>query len=252
MKKYFWTFLFILLIAIALSASQNNPKAVLSKIESNKLSISSRELEYKVYLLGVLPLGKAVFRDIGPGKKENKNLYHLNAMAEGTGVIAKIYPFSVKIDSYLDISTFLPAIFKQALTIKEKTVEKEVSYDQQNNIMRIHDERRSILPGTYEPLSAVYHLRKLNTNDLASFDLNINTNQKNYALKGNTQKDSVQLKGGPLGILNLSAKIFRRDKNPYHQSRINMILLDNLEKTPIYIKVFASGMLITVRLTDIR
>lgn len=252
MKKYLWAVLCIVLIAIVASASQNDPKAILSKIDSNKLSISSKELEYKVYLLGVVPVGKAVLKDSGVEKIENKNLYHLSAMAEGTGVISKVYPFSLKLDAYLEPVTLLPVTFKQALITKEKTVNKEASYDQKNNIMQVMNEGRSILPHTYEPLSAVHHLRKLDINKLSSFDLNINTNQKNYALEGNVQKNSIQFKSGSLRILRLSAKIFRRDKNPYHQSKIDMILLDNLEKTPLYIKVFASGMLITVRLTDIR
>jgi len=50
----------------------------------------------------------------------------------------------------------------------------------------------------------------------------------------------------------LKGDISRRDKNPYHQTKISMVLVKDKENTPILINVFASGMLINVKLTSIK
>jgi hypothetical protein len=52
-----------------------------------------------------------------------------------------------------------------------------------------------------------------------------------------------------VGIWVVQADIRRRDKNnPYHRSSMTIYLLDDANKTPILIKVSASGFYITARL----
>ncbi|MCM8770304.1 MAG: hypothetical protein NC936_00335 [Candidatus Omnitrophica bacterium] len=50
--------------------------------------------------------------------------------------------------------------------------------------MTIGGEERIILSETYEPLSAIRYIRNQDFEKLKDFDLNINTNQKNYGMKG--------------------------------------------------------------------
>ena len=84
----------LVLAAIAIiSASRNNPGAILSRIGADNLRGDSKELVYKVYLFGAVPAGEAVIADKGLDKFEGKNVYRLSASAKGSNLISKIYPF---------------------------------------------------------------------------------------------------------------------------------------------------------------
>lgn len=248
MKKVLIVITVSLVLALSVSAYQNNPRTILASLDAVKLENQSKQLVCKVYFLGLFPVGRAVLKDEGLMKLEGKDFYHLSAQAGPEDLINKIYPFAAGIDSYLDPKTFLPVFFRQDIQTKDKEIRKEVSYNQINNVMEINGERRTIFPETYEPLSVLHKLRRMDLANISSFDLNINTNQKNYAFTGEISKENIQIKGGSLGIYKLKGRIFRRDKNPYHQSKIEIVLLDNGPKTPVFIRVFSSGALITVRL----
>ena len=248
MKKVLIVIIVSLLLAVFISANQDNPRTILARLDTAKLENQAKQLVCRVYFLGLFPVGRAVLRDEGLVRFEGSNFYHLSAQAGVESLISKMYPFSANIDSYLDPKTFLPIVFRQDIQAKDKELKKEVRYNQINNVMEIGGEKRTIFPETYEPLSALYKLRRMDLDKMPNFDLNINTNQKNYAFTGDITKENIQTKSGSVGIYRLKGQIFRRDKNPYHQSKIEIVLLDNGPKTPIFIKIFASGVLITVRL----
>lgn len=248
MKKVFIAVIVLLAAAVGISIYQNNPQTIAANLDTAKLESSTKHLVCKVYFLGFFPVGKAVLGDEGLTKLEGKDFYHLSAQASVESLILKIYPFSASIDSYLDSETFLPIVFKQDIKTKDKELKKEARYNQVNNVMEISGEKRTIYPETYEPLSVLHKLRRMDLDEISNFDLNINTNQKNYAFTGDITKDTIRTKSGSVGIYRLKGQIFRRDKNPYHQSKIEIVLLANGPKTPIFIKVFASGALLTVRL----
>lgn len=250
MKKVIISILVILTAAIFISAWQNNPKTIINKIDIARLESQSKQLMFKVYFLGIFPLGKAVLEDNGLVRFEGKDLYLLSAQANAGGFISKLYPFSASLESYLEAKTFLPVIFRQKLRTKDKETAKEARYDQANNVMEIAGQKRNIMPKTREPLSALYELRRLDLDTVSNFELNINTNQKNYAFTGSIASKDIQTKNGPANIYRLKGRIFRRDKNPYHQSQVEFVLLGNEQRTPVFIKVFASGVLITARLVE--
>jgi len=247
-KKVLIVIIVSLLLAVFISANQNNPRTILARLDTAKLENQAKQLVCRVYFLGLFPVGRAVLKDEGLIKFEGGDSYYLSAQASVESLIHKIYPFSANIDSYLDPKTFLPVFFRQDIQTKDKVLKKEVRYSQIDNVMEINGERRTIFPETYEPLSVLHKLRWMDLANTSSFDLNINTNQKNYAFTGDITKENIKTKNGSAGIYRLKGKIFRRDKNPYHQSKIEIVVLDNGSKTPIFIKVFASGALITVRL----
>lgn len=234
------------------SSYQNNPAAILSRLKAYGHKAQNKQLCYRIYLFGIFPVGKATLTDEGRVGFRGLNLYHLNAKADSAGLVSKIYPFSANMDSYLEPKSLFPLIFLQAIKTKDKEIIKEVTYDQSNHIMQIKDERRSVMPETYEPLSALLKLQCLNLEKTTTFDLNINTNQKNYAFSGMVSKGMAKLGDKKVKLYKLNAKIFRRDKNPYHQSKVDFIFLDDGQKTPIFIKVFASGGLITARLVEVK
>lgn len=241
-KKIIIAIMVLLIGLISVGIHQNSPEVILSKIDIAKFKEGPRKLNYQVYLLGVFPVGRAVF--------SRDSAISLSARAKSEGLISKIYPFEAVISSIIDSKTGLPSALSQSLKTKDKEIIKEVKYDQANNTMQRGEVLRSILPETYGPLSLLAMLRGLDMRAVNEFDFNINTNQKNYAFTGNIIESEHRIKGQSHTIYRLKARIFRRDKNLYHQSRVDIVFLDNAGKTPIYVKVFASGGLITIRLVN--
>lgn len=252
MKKIIIACAVIAILLTVFSSHQNSSTAILAKLKTYDPKARNTQFCYRICLFGIFPVGKATLSDKGIVIFRDIFYYHLNAKAESEGVFFRIYPFSVNIDSYLAPKGLLPSIFLQDIKAKDKEIVKEVHYNQVNHIMQIKEERRSILPETYEPLSALLRLRGMDLEKTTAFDLNINTNQKNYAFSGMVKKGMAKLGEKNVKLYKLNAKIFRRDKNPYHQSRVDFIFLNDAQKTPIFIKVFASGGLITARLIEVK
>lgn len=251
LRRILTVILIIAGISGILSIYQNRPQFILSKIDLGHFPDSPTQFNYKIYLFGMLPVGKAMLEDKGVKLIENVYLRHLSAAAESAGMVSKVYPFKIAVDSYLEPNSLLPVLWKKKIKTKEKEKIKDIYYNQKNNTMRINKEDRNIFPQTYDPLSAVLKLRSVDLDKISNFDLNINTNQKNYSFAGTVNKAYIRTKSGDRLIFMLNAKIFRKDKNPYHQSKINLILLDG-RKIPLFIKVFASGVLITARLVSVK
>ncbi len=250
-KKACVIFVIVLGLTTGTAIYQNNPGNILNKLDVRDSRSTLKHLRYKIYLFGILPVGEAVLREKAMEKYGGNNLFRLSAEAKSCGFAAKVYPFKANVDSFADIKTMLPVIFTQNIKTKDKEIIKEVRYDQVNNTMEIAGERRKILSETYEPLSALSKLMSLKLSGLSGFDLNINTNQKNYALMGDIAHQDIKTKSGTVRIYKLRGKIFRRDKNPYHKSRVEFVMLGEKGNIPVFIKVFASGVLLTARLTEI-
>ncbi len=243
-RKILIALMAFVVFCVCLYFYNNNPSVIMSKLKKAE-AISLGKLTYRVYFLGIFPVAQA---EIDFGKKEvyqGKKVYHLSANAESLKIISNVFCASASLDSYVDAVDNNPLFFKQKIVVKGKSdVVKEAFYDQKNGIMTIRDVRREIPPDTQDALSAIFNLRRMDFNQVKFFQIVLNTNQKNYLLKGTAQlkNDLVFLKGD----------IRRKDKNPYHRSQISMVLLREKENLPVSIKVFASGILITAKLTDIK
>jgi hypothetical protein len=83
---------------------------------------------------------------------------------------------------------------------------------------------------------------------LKEIEMNINTNKKNYFLKGKVTPQDITIDKKLYKTFTLVATIKRSDKNPYHSSAITMVFLKDKENIPVLIKVVASGFLINARL----
>jgi hypothetical protein len=85
------------------------------------------------------------------------------------------------------------------------------------------------------------------------FDININTNQKNYRLFVKVIKDEeYKIKDKKAKVWVLTGDIRRRDKSPRHSSTMTLWILDNPSKTPLLIKVTAGIFPFTARLIDLK
>ncbi|MCM8763043.1 MAG: DUF3108 domain-containing protein [Candidatus Omnitrophica bacterium] len=245
-------FVFLIIAVLILwQLYQNRPEVIIKRLSrGSHLNRPNPELIYQIKFLGVLPIGQAVIYPLKSDTYQGKEIYFLQAEAFPYAYIKTFLKFKAKIQSYINRKDYLPILFKQEIEVGEKTDVKEVIYDQENHIMTLRKEQRTILPFTYEPLSLILNLRQMDFSKGREFDLNINTNQKNYGMQGFvlTKQQTSQ---GDFWILR--SQISRRDKNnPYHRSKVTFYFLDNQERTPLLIKVFASGAYIVARLIDVR
>ena len=97
MKKFIIFILVILTAAIVISAGRNNPKTIINKLDVARLENQSKQLIFKVYFLGIFPLGEAVLKDNGLVRFEGNDLYLLSAQANAGGFISHLYPFSASL-----------------------------------------------------------------------------------------------------------------------------------------------------------
>jgi len=167
-------------------------------------------------------------------------------------LIAPLFKAKANLDSYINPEDSNPALFKQDISIAGKDVinKKEVNYDQKQGFMTLEGVKREIMPNTQDPLSLMYNLRKLDFEKSKSVEFGINTNQKNYVLRGTVEKKASV---GKYNVYCGKSDIRRRDKNnPYHRSQVTIWFAKDIENIPVLIRVFASGFLITVRLVEVK
>src|SRR4030042_1423861 len=253
-KIIFLLILCIFLLFVLVQLNKNTPQAIIRSINLAKTKINNTEtLEFAVAYLGIFPFIEATL-DILPDTVYNsKKVYHITAQARALKLVSFFFNASAKMDSYIDKEKLYPLRFMQTLIIPDKPKdEKEVIYNQKNNIMELRQVRRQILPDTQDFLSVFFFIRKQPFKVGKEFDLNINTNQKNYRFYSKIiDRKEYDIRGQKIGVWILKADIRRRDKSPRHSSSIIMWILDNQSKTPILMKSITNIGSISARLISI-
>ncbi len=252
MKRLLFILLVIILFSVSVANNNSNPKNIIMGL-TKRGAMQPGDLRYKVYLLGVLPIGEAIFGIERIEEYNGEKVYHLHAVAQSSKAFSKFFSGSALLDSYVNTGQLNPIVFKQKVIISgKKDIDREVTYNQKTGVMSIVGVKRQILPNTQDPLSAILNIKRMDFNKVKEWEMNINTNQKNYILKGIATQQGIIVNKKTYRIVLAKAQIKRRDKNPYHKSNISMVLLEEKENIPILIKVFASGILINAKLIDIK
>jgi hypothetical protein len=212
------------------------------------------KLTFRASIFGALPAARAELKTDNAISGSGAKLYRLSAEAGPLELFRVFFNGSVLIESYVDKKTLNPSVFRQKTLIPNKADQvKEVIYDQKSNVMSLRGEKRNILPDTREPLSILLNLRNTDLSKVKELEMNINTNQKNYAFKATVTPLTVRAGRKMYKIYLVKANIFRRDKNPYHKSYIDIALVNqNGQNTPVLIKVFASGMYLSAKLVEVK
>lgn len=252
MKRFFMVLLVLILCFVLAALNNNRPKVIIGRLVDK--NTQENELKYIVNLLGVIPAGEAVFFNQAIedySEAQGRRVYHLSAKAQNLKLYSGFVKGAAILDSYLDEHSLDPLLFKQRLSISgKKEAVKEVFYDQGAHIMSIAGEKRQILAHTQDPLSAIFKIRKMDFEKVKEFEMNINTNQRNYLLKAAARTEELVIKNKKYKIAIVDADIARRQKSPYHKTSMRMVLWQDRQNLPVYIRVFASGFLITCSLVD--
>jgi len=246
----------LVIISFALKEiSNNNPFHIIkyNKLH-DKLSNDNKILVYRVDFQGLIPTGDATLENKGEELYLGRKVYHLSARADILNFYSRIYNAQAQVDSYIDAVKLYTLKFTQTLILPNKPKdEKVVLYDQEKNFMELKGVKRQILAGSQDPLSAIFYLQHQILEPGKVFDININTNQKNYQLYAKViGRELYTLDSKKVGVWVLEATIRRRDKNPYHKTTMKLWLLDNPSKVPIFIRTVTNIGIVTARLIDIK
>lgn len=256
MKKIFFFIFIILILIIILQINKNRPILIIKSLDlHNRLSTEFKTIVFEVNFLGFLPIGEAQLENKGLTDYLDKKVFHLYAQAETLKFISKFFNASCQIASYIDKDKLHSLKFVQTLIIPDKPKEtRQVLYDQENHIMELGGVKRKILPDTQDPLSAIFYIQHQLLELGREFDMNINTNQKNYGLFAKAiKKENYKIKDKAVDVWVIKGDILRRDKSPYHRSNITFVCLrTESDNIPVLIKVFAGGFFITARLIEVK
>jgi len=250
-KRILLLALVFLVLSFVVSDHNNSPKEIIRKVFKGSHT-NPEILRYRIYAFSIVPMGEAVFHKVETQEFNGQSVYHISIDAKTFNIIALFFKAAVSLDSYVDRVTSDPILFKQKISIEGKPdQEKEVSYDQKQGFMTLSGVKRQIFPHTQDPLSLMFNLRKADFAMHKDFDVAINTNNKNYILKGAIVPMQFPLGSVIYNVYRGNADIRRREKdNPYHRSGITIWFVKERENIPILINVFASGILAKIRLVE--
>lgn len=254
LSKLFLLILILISITFFFQRNKNNPVSIIKDLHLQELPIQDIDSTvFQVNLLGFIPVGYAKLINQGERTFKQKRVLHLSAEASAVGFISRFFDARAQAESFIEKQQLHSLKFLESTSIPDKPKEeKEVIYDQEAHIMELEGVKRSILPNTQDPLSAMYFMRKQPLKIGKEFDININTNQKNYRLFAEVvKKEEHWITGKNMAVWVLKGDIRRRDKSPRHSTTMKIWLLDNPSKTPILIKVTTGPASITARLIDI-
>lgn len=243
----------VILVALVLVISLfqiiiDSPSLIAKKLE--KKDLNNKTIVLKLKLLGVIPVGTAKIEELGIERLKGRMVYHIKATASMLPYIEKFFKAKAEADSYVDANKLYSLKFVQHVqTPGDYDYNREILYDQRRKIMKIGDTEREILEDTQDPLSAIFYLRQQKFEVGKEFNININTNQKNYLLAAKVLSyKKIKIGKEENGIWLLGAEIKRRNKSRRHKTSVKIWFLDDETKTPILIRIMASGGLIKARL----
>ncbi|MBU1090815.1 MAG: DUF3108 domain-containing protein [Candidatus Omnitrophica bacterium] len=254
MRKKIAVLIVILILSLCWFNHYNSDlKRIIASLEKNG-EIGDGQLKYRAYLFGVLPVAEAIFEVKNLEMLQGREVEHLRVRAKSTKLFSKFFDSEAIFDSYVDLESYNPVIFRQEISIPNRQVnKKEVMFDQVNNTMIIlgEEDRRKIMPDTQDPLSLTYRLRKMDLNQVNEMQMYLNTNQKNYLFSGKVTKKNISFGNRTYDLVILKAEVKRADKDPRHKSEVITFYLSSKDNIPILTRVFSQGMLIKLKLIEI-
>ena len=253
LKTSFLVLLAVIVIFSIIEVAKDSPTSILKGI-IKKGSLEGDSVKFAAKFLGVVTAGEAIIENTGLERFKGKSAYHLVVRGQSANWIAPFFKAEAVCDSYTDKNKLHALQFKMHVVLSgHPTEDKIVSYDQKNLIMDTGEEQRQILPNTHDPLSLMFYLRNQEFSLGKEFDLNINTNQKNYQFKTKViDKKTYQIGDKKIDVWIVKADVNRRGKSKRNKSSVTMWLLDNDSKTPILFKVMTPICPIVIRLIEVK
>ncbi|UCD15924.1 MAG: DUF3108 domain-containing protein [Candidatus Omnitrophota bacterium] len=219
-------------------------------LKSLSLGEGNDKLVFGMNYAGFIPIGKAVIENKGIQKYKGKDVYYIKAEAKLAEILNRFYNVKVQAESFIDKNKKYPLEFNYASQFYGEVKEAKRSfYNQVNHTMTRNGETRMILPNTQDPLSTIYHLMRQDFEVGKTFDLNINTSQKNYRFYAEVlKKKEFEIKNKTYHLYLVKGSVRRRDNSYRHSSAFSIWFMDKPQKVPVLMKTFTNAGLIEGKL----
>jgi len=112
MKKVLFFLIILILFIVFVVHNNSDPGVIISELVK-KNDIRQGDLKYRINLFGIIPIGEATLSLERQVEYKGLKVYHLNATAAPLKYYAKFFKGSAELDSYVDLDTLNPVLFKQ-------------------------------------------------------------------------------------------------------------------------------------------
>ncbi|MCM8765636.1 MAG: DUF3108 domain-containing protein [Candidatus Omnitrophica bacterium] len=195
MRKVFkiisFVFLGLIIVLVGWESYENRIERIIQKISAHKVLKEFGEkfiLDFQINYLNVFPIGKASYYAKGLLPYEGKNVYQLEMEAEDIIPFSWLKPAKAKMVAYLDVLELLPRYLFINIEVNKEVKEKgEIIYYPEEGYIVSEGKRYVILPSTYEPLSLIFYLMRMDFDLHKNKELNLNSNQANYKVNVDVQ-----------------------------------------------------------------
>ena len=154
------------------------------------------ELNFRIIYLA-MPAGTAKLRVEENTKLDGVPVYHFKAEARSSTVFSLFYRVRDRVESFVDITTFLPLRFEKHLREGPRYKNDEITaFDHTNSSAETEGKKTSISEGTQDVLSSLYYLRSLPLDVGKSVFVNVNADEKNYRVEIKVLRKEIMKKWG--------------------------------------------------------
>jgi len=201
MKKVFFIFLLVLVAGCGIRTRYSiiRKEDVIRKIEiespQKKLKVGEK-FTYKAEWMGI-DVGIAYIMVKEIKEMNGRQVYHIQARAETTPLISKVYRVEDEISTYLDVEKLYPLRFEKKQREGNYRADDYVDFDHENGMAyyfsRLNNSRKEypIPSRVHDPLSCIYYFRLQDVDIGRSVFAEINVKDKNYLLEAKILKKGI-------------------------------------------------------------
>jgi hypothetical protein len=157
--------------------------------------IIGEKLTYSIECLGIRA-GIATFEIKKIVDIDGKKYYYIIATAKSVGLFSRFYRVNDKLESYIDVETGLPFIFKKHQEEGSHRKDLEICFNQKTHRAKLNKKQEvDILPEMHDPISAFYFLRALVIKYGSKITVNATDSGKSYQVEVKVLKGEKTIRG---------------------------------------------------------
>ncbi len=120
-----------------------------------------------------------------------RKVYHIIAKTRSTSFFDKLYKVRDTVETFVDVESLCTWRFRKDLNEGKYHKVKETIYDQRNHTATTKGNVVTVLPFVQDVLSALYYLRTHDIKIGTNYDIDVNTDKKNWSLRVNVLKEEI-------------------------------------------------------------
>lgn len=120
-----------------------------------------------------------------------RKVYHIIAKTRSTSFFDKFFKVRDTVETFVDVESLCTWRFRKELNEGKYHKVKETIYDQRNHTATTKGNVVKVLPFVQDVLSALYYLRTHDIKTGRNYDIDVNTDKKNWALRVKVSKEEI-------------------------------------------------------------